>query len=136
MVSSKYVLLEKAFLSWKLPIYGILWCVNIFLLFNCQVCVWLFATPWTVACHASLSLHHLSEFAQVHIHWIGDAIQPSHPLSPFFLLPLIFPSIRVFSNEPAIGQTIGASASVLSVSINDWFPLRLTGLSSLLSKGL
>ena len=28
-------------------------------------------------------LHHLLEFAQVHVHWIGDAIQPSHPLSPF-----------------------------------------------------
>ena len=26
--------------------------------------------------------HHLTEFAQVHVHWIGDAIQPSHPLSP------------------------------------------------------
>ena len=33
---------------------------------------------------------------------IGDAIQPSHPLSPLFLLPPIFPSIRVFSNESAL----------------------------------
>ena len=31
--------------------------------------------------------HHLWEFAQVHVHWIGGAIQPSHPLSPSFLLP-------------------------------------------------
>ena len=41
-------------------------------------------------------LHHLPECAQTHVHWIDDAIQPSHP---FFLLPLIFLSIRVFSSE-------------------------------------
>ena len=39
------------------------------------------------------------EFAQTHVHWVGDAIQPSHPLLPLSLLPSIFPSIRVFSNE-------------------------------------
>ena len=42
-------------------------------------------------------LHHLPEFAQTHGHWIDDAIQPSHPLSASSAL--IFPSIRVFSNE-------------------------------------
>ena len=48
--------------------------------------VWLFVTPWTAACQASLSAHHPPDFAQVHVHWIGDAIQPSYPLplsSPF-----------------------------------------------------
>ena len=40
-------------------------------------------------------LHHLPEFAQAHVHWVSDPIQPSHPLSS----PSIFPSIRVFSNE-------------------------------------
>ena len=34
-----------------------------------------------------------------HVHQISDAIQPSHPLSPPLLLPSVFPSIRVFSNE-------------------------------------
>ena len=34
-----------------------------------------------------------------HVHWVGDAIQPSYPLSPLLLLSSIFPSIRVFSNE-------------------------------------
>ena len=44
-------------------------------------------------------LQHIPEFAQTHVHWVGDAIQTSHPLlSPLFL-PSIFPSIRVFSNE-------------------------------------
>ena len=45
-------------------------------------------------------LHCLPELAQTHAHRVGDAIQPSHPLSfPLLLLPSIFPSITVFSNE-------------------------------------
>ena len=48
-------------------------------------------------------LHHLPEFAQTHVHWVGDAIQPSRLLSsPLLLLPSIFSSIRVFSNELAL----------------------------------
>ena len=47
-------------------------------------------------------LHHLLDFAQIHVHWVGDAIQPCHPLSSLLLLPSIFPSIRVFSNESAL----------------------------------
>ena len=47
-------------------------------------------------------LHHLPELAQTHIHWVGDAIQPSHPRGPLLLSPSIFPSIRVFSNESAL----------------------------------
>ena len=44
--------------------------------------------------------HQLPESAQTHVHCIGDAIQPSHPLyHPLLLLPSIFPSIRVLSNE-------------------------------------
>ena len=50
-----------------------------------------------------LSVHHqLLEFTQAHVHWVGDAIQPSHPLYPLLLRPSIFPSIRVFSNESAL----------------------------------
>ena len=46
-------------------------------------------------------LHYLPEFAQTLVHWVSDAIQPSHPLfSPFPLS--IFPSIRVFSNVSAL----------------------------------
>ena len=44
-------------------------------------------------------LHHLPEFAQTHVHWVGDAIQPSHALSSPLSLPSIFPNIRVFSKE-------------------------------------
>ena len=44
----------------------------------------------------------LLEFAQTHVHWVDDAIQPSHPLSPFLLLLTIFPSTRVYSNESTL----------------------------------
>ena len=46
-------------------------------------------------------LHHLLEFSQTPVHWVGGAIESSHPLLPL-LLPTIFPSIRVFSNELAV----------------------------------
>ena len=46
--------------------------------------------------------HKLPESAQTHVHQVGDAIQPSHPLLPLSPLPSIFPSIRVFSNESAL----------------------------------
>ena len=49
-------------------------------------------------------LHELLEHAQIHIHWVGDAIQPSHPLSSLLLPPSIFPSIRAFSNESVLGN--------------------------------
>ena len=60
---------------------------------------------------------------------------------PLLLLPSIFPSIRVFSNELVLcirgqGTGVSASASVLPMNILDWFPLGLTGLISLKSKGL
>ena len=44
------------------------------------------------------AFHYLPEFVQTHVHWVNDAIQPSHLLSPLLLLPSIFSSIRVFSN--------------------------------------
>ena len=56
-------------------------------------CVQLFLTPWTAAhltAHQdSLPVHHqLPEFTQTHVHWVGDAIQPSHPKGPKSLLKL------------------------------------------------
>ena len=50
-----------------------------------------------------LPVHHqLLEFTQTHVHWVSDAIQPSHPLSSPLILPSIIPSIRVLSNESAL----------------------------------
>ena len=42
------------------------------------------------------------EFAQTHVRWVSDAIWPFHPLLHLLLLPSVFPSIRVFSNESAL----------------------------------
>ena len=85
-------------------------------------------------------LHYLLEFGQTHIHWVNDAIQPSHPVIPFSSLQSFaasgsFPVSQLFASG---GQSIGVSAlaSVLSMNIQDWFPLGLTGFISLLSKGL
>ena len=60
----------------------------------------LFVTPWAAAHQASLSFN-ISQFAQTHVHWVLDDIQPSHPWPPL-LLPSIFCSIRVFSNESTL----------------------------------
>ena len=43
--------------------------------------VWLFATPSTAACQASLSITSAHRLTQTHVHWVSDAFQPSHPLS-------------------------------------------------------
>ena len=49
-------------------------------------------------------LPYLPEFAQIHVHWVSDAIQPSHPLPPCPLLLLlsVFPRIRVFPSDSAL----------------------------------
>ena len=61
--------------------------------------VWLFATPWTAAHQTSVSLT-IFQFAQDHIHWIGDAIQLSLPLMTS--LPTVFHSIRGLSKKTAV----------------------------------
>ena len=70
--------------------------------------------------------HQLLELTQAHVHRLGDAIQPSHPVFPFssclqsFLTSGSFLMSQFF---PSGGQIIGASASasVLPVNIHDWF---------------
>ena len=87
-------------------------------------------------------LHHLLEFAQTQFSRVGDAIQPSCPLSSplssclqSFPISGTFPMSRLFSSGGQIIET-SASASVLPMDIQGWFPLGLIGLISLLSKGL
>ena len=81
-------------------------------------------------------LHCLPEFAQTHIHWVSDAIQLPHPLSPpSFPASESFPVSQLFaSGDWSIG--VSASAPVLPMNIQGWFPLGWTGLISLVSKGL
>ena len=74
--------------------------------------------------------HQLPEPTQTRAHWVSDAIQPSHPLASSSHLQSFpasgsFPVSRFF---PSGGQSIGVSvsASVLPMSIQDWFPLNVT----------
>ena len=82
-------------------------------------------------------LHYLLDFAQTYVHWVGDAIQPSCPLSPPSLPAFSLSQHQGFFQWVIGGQSVRAlpSASVLPMSIQDWFPLGLTGLI-LLSRGL
>ena len=59
-----------------------------------------FLQPHRLQCPGFPVLHQLLEFVQVHVHCVDDAFQPFQPRSPL-LLPSVFPSIRVFSNESA-----------------------------------
>ena len=71
-------------------------------------------------------LHYLMEFAQTHVHWVSDAIQPSHPLSPSSPPPLNLSQHQgLFQWVGSSYQSIGASvsATVLPMSIQGWFPL-------------
>ena len=86
-----------------------------------------------------LVLHCHSEFAQTHVHWVNNAIQPSHSVTPFSCPQFSpvwgsFPMSCLFASG---GQSIGVSASarVLPINIQGWFPLGLTGLISLQPKG-
>ena len=65
-------------------------------------CVWLVATPWTTACQVSLSITNSQSSLKL---MSIELVMPSNHLilcHPLLLLPSIFPSIRVFSNESAL----------------------------------
>ena len=66
-----------------------------------QSCMTLF-NPMDCSIPGFPVLHHLLQLTQTDVHWIGDTIQWSQPLSPLLLLPAVFPNIRVFSNELAL----------------------------------
>ena len=90
-----------------------------------------------------LPIHHqLLEFTKTHVHRVGDAIQPSHPLSsPSPPALNLFPVSGYFQMSqlfPSGGQSIGVSAStsVLPMNTQDWSPLEWTGWISLQSNGL
>ena len=89
-----------------------------------------------------LPVHHqLLEFIQTHVHWVGDAIQPSHSLWSRSSRLQPFPASGSFQMSHLFasgGQRIGvsASASVLPMNTQDWSPLGWTDWISLQSKGL
>ena len=100
--------------------------------------VWLFATPCTAGCQASLSITN-SQSLLLSI----ESVMPSNHLTlcrPLLLPPSVFPSIKVFSYESALHMRwpnigVSTSASVLPMNIQDWSPLGWTGWISLQSKG-
>ena len=87
-------------------------------------------------------LHHLPELAQTHVHWVCDAIQSSRLLSS--PSPITFHLSQVRGLSQWLGASLqvakvngaSASASVLPMNIQGWFPLGLTGFLSFKSKGL
>ena len=97
------------------------------------------ATPWTAARQASLSITNSWSILKL---MSIESVMPSNHLTlchPLLLLPSIFPSIRVFSNEPVLRirwPVIPALASVLPMDTQDGYPLGWTGWISLQSKGL
>ena len=103
-------------------------------------CVRLFATPWTAACQASLSITNSQSLLKL---MSIKSVMPSNHLilcHPLLLLPSLFPSIRVFSNESVLRimwpKYWSFSFSISpSMDIQDRYPLGLTGLISLQSKG-
>ena len=101
--------------------------------------VWLFATSWTAARQASLPSTTSGVYSDS-----CPSSQWRHPTISSSVIPLSsclqsfpasgsFPVCWLFASGV---ESIGASASVLPMSIQGWFPLGLTGLISLLSKGL
>ena len=134
--------------------FGLCWCYwrGFFCFFLHTLCLcWLQFTSVAQSCPTlcdpmdnstpGLPLHHqLPELTQIHVHWVSDAIQPSHPVVPFSC-PLSFPPSGSFQMSQLFasgGQSIGVSAStsVLPMNIQDWSPLGWTGWISLQSKGL
>ena len=99
----------------------------------------LFATPWTAARQASLSITNSRSLLK--LMFIKSVMQSNYLIfcHPFLLPPSIFPNIRVFSNEsvlPSGSESTGVSASVPPVNTQDWSPLGWTGWISLQSQGL
>ena len=85
--------------------------------------------------------YYLPEFAQTHVHWVGNWCHPtiSSSAALFFTCPQSFPTSGSFPVSllfTSRGQNTGASASILPMNIQGWLPLGWTGLISLQSRGL
>ena len=122
-------------------IYWMLMCQALSVSFESLSRVQLFATPWTVACQASLSI--INSRSLLKLMSIVSMMPPNHLIlcHPLLLLPLIFPSITVFLNESALRirwpkYGVSALASVFPMNTQDWSPLGWTGWIALQSKGL
>ena len=100
-------------------------------------------TPWTAVYHGLQAFLSIATSRSLLKLTSIELVMPCNHLilcHPLLLLPSVFPSISVFSNESVLRirwkYWSSASASVLPVNIQDWFPLGLTGWVSLQSKKL
>ena len=121
-------------------VFLLYWCDNLLVVGQLLNHVW-FCNAMNYSTPEIPVLHYLLELAQTHVHWVSDAIQPSHPVTVFFSCPQFFLLSGSFSVNQLFAsgsQNVGASAlaSGLPMNIQGWFPLELTGLISLQSKGL
>ena len=86
-----------------------------------------------------LPVHHqLPESTQTHVHWVGDAIQPSHPVIPFSFWLQSFPASGSFPVSQFFtsgGQKCWSFSFSICLPIQDWFPLGLTDLGRLRVQG-
>ena len=82
------------------------------LLFIHKLCPTL-CDPMDCSTPASSVFHYLQEFVQIRVHRVSNAIQPSHLLPLLLLLPLVFPSIKVFSNESTPHQVAKVITKVI-----------------------
>ena len=143
MIIKNLITLKESVLNLKKIIHDILRAITIpnIVVFQLLCCVWLFATAWTEALQASLSLtisRSLLKLMSI------ESVMTSNQrilCCLLLLLPSIFLSIRVFSNEWALCIRWPKSWSfnfsiILPMNIQGWFPLELTSLISMLSKRL
>ena len=121
--------------------------IKFFLKFECIVtqsvqplsCVQLFVKSWAAECQASLSITNFQNLLKL---MSIESVMPSNHLilsRPFSSHLQSFPASRSFPTSQFFksgGQSIGSSASVPPMNIQDWFPLGWTGWISLQSKGL
>ena len=120
---------------WSLSVWG--FASSVQLLSRVQ----LFATPWIAARQASLSITNSQSLLLSHVHQVGDAIQPSHPLSsrsPPAPNPSQHQSLFqwVNSSHEVAKVLVSALTSFLPMNTQDWSPLGWTRWTSLESKGL
>ena len=84
--------------------------------------------------------HQLLELAQTQVYQVGNAIQPSHPLSspspPAFNLSQHQSLFKWVSSSHQVAKVLELQLQIIPMNIQDWFPLRLTDWISLLSKGI
>ena len=125
----------KLFLSSLFCFIGLCFCYCCSVTQSCLT----FCDPMDCSMPGCSVLHHHPELFRTHVHWVSDAIQPSHPVLPlsswfqFFPESGSFPVSWLFASG---GPSSRDSASVLPMNIQGWLPLGSTNLISLLSNGL